>query len=343
MFLKKKKKKISKLSLLIILMIAIGVFWYFYNLNTPISSDNQARSFAVAKGWGSTKISQELEKTGLIRNALVFQFYVWTNGISSRLLDGDYFLAPNLNIPRIAGILSHGAGNTKEITLTVIEGWNNKDYAKYLSDQGIASSQDFFALIEKKADWWDNYDFLVVKPKNLDLEGYLFPDTYRVYRDATTQDIVQKMLNNFGNKLTPALRQEIIRQGKSINDIVTLASILEKEVSTDSDRKLVADVFYKRLEKGMPLQADSTVNYASGKSVTQSSAADLKIDSPYNTYKYKGLPPGPICNPSLSAILAAIYPTANPYWYFLTTPDGKVIYSKTHDEHVAAKAKYLGK
>lgn len=103
---------------------------------------------------------------------------------------------------------------------------------------------------------------------------------------------------------------------------------------------MVADIFYKRLVKGMALQADSTVNYVSGKSVSQASADDLKIDSPYNTYRYKGLPPGPICNPGLSAILAAIYPTPNPYWYFLTTPDGKVIYSKTHDEHVAAKAKY---
>lgn len=331
--------------LLIILVILIGFFWYSYTLNTPVVNNDQIKQsviFVIEPGWGSTKISQELEKAGLVRNALVFQFYVWTKGIKSRLQDGKYFLAQNFNIPQIAQILSRGAGITKEVTLTFIEGWNNRDYAKYLSDQGIANSQDFFNLIQKKADWWDNYDFLVVKPKNLDLEGYLFPDTYRFYRDASIRDIIRKMLDNFGNKLTPELRQEISRQDKSINDIITLASILEKEVSTDSDRKLAADIFYKRLQKGMPLQADSTINYVSGKSAAQASAEDLKIDSPYNTYRYKGLPPGPICNPGMSAISAAIYPTKNDYWYFLTTPDGKVIYSKTHDEHAAAKAKYLG-
>lgn len=340
MFLPKKKKKKGKILLLIILIILIGYFWYSYTLNTPVSGDNQIKQFVIKPGWGSTKISQELKNSGLIRSPLVFQFYTWQRGINNRLQDGEYYLSKNLSIKEISQILSRGAGVTKEITLTFIEGWNNKDYAKYLSDQGIAKSEDFFAMIQKKADWWNNYDFLVAKPKDLDLEGYLFPDTYRVYRDASIREIIQKMLDNLAKKLTPELKQEITRQNKSINDIITLASILEKEVSTDSDRKLVADIFYKRLEAGMPLQADSTVNYASGKSVTQASADDLKIDSPYNTYKYKGLPPGPICNPGLSAIEAAIYPTKNDYWYFLTTPDGKVIYSKTHDEHVAAKAKY---
>jgi len=142
------------------------------------------------------------------------------------------------------------------------------------------------------------------------------------------------------NKMSADFLAEINRQKKTVHEILTLASILEKEVSTENDRKIVADIFYKRLEIGMALQADSTVNYASGKSVPRASGKDLETDSPYNTYKYKGLPPGPICNPSLSAIKAAIYPAKNDYWYFLTTPDGKVIYSKTHDEHVKAKAKY---
>ena len=217
-------------------------------------------------------------------------------------------------------------------------------YFKKLDFKEGAKISDLKHHLDRKhlviVNWWDDYDFLLSKPRNLDLEGYLFPDTYRIFRDASIKDVVQRTLNNFDQKLTPELRNEIERQGKTIHDIITLASILEKEVSTDYDRAMVADIFYKRIKIGMPLQADSTVNYVTGKSESRSTIIDTKTDDPYNTYKYKGLPPGPICNPSLSAIKAAIYPKANNYYYFLTTPDGQVIYSQTHDQHVAAKAKY---
>ncbi len=340
MFLTKKKKKKRKLIVLAIVIILAGWFFYIYNLSATISNSSQIKKFIVEPGWGNSEISQQLKKEGLIRNSLIFQFYVWQRGISGKLQSGEYFLANNLSLKEIAQILSRGAGTTKEVTLTFIEGWNNQEIADYLNQQVIAQPKDFMAVVQKKADWWNNYDFLADKPSNLDLEGYLFPDTYRVYRDASISDIVRKMLDNFGKKLTPELRAEITRQGKTIHEILTLASILEKEVSTDNDRKMVADILYKRLAASMPLQVDSTVNYVTGKGVTRASGVDLQVDSPYNTYKYKGLPPGPICNPGLSAIEAAIYPNKNPYWYFLTTPDGKVIYSMTHDEHVKAKAKY---
>jgi len=340
MFLRKKRKKSWKLLIILLVLVLAGWLYYDHSLNQPVTNNPKQREFKVEKGWGSTQISQELQKAGLIRSAWLFQFYTWQQGISSRLQDGEYFLAQNLSLKEIAQILSRGAGVTKEITLTFIEGWNNQEIADYLAKNGLAQPADFFAIVQKKAAWWDEYDFLASRPKTADLEGYLFPDTYRIYRDASLTDIVRKMLNNFDNKLTLELRSEITRQGKTIHGILTLASILEKEVSTENDRKLVADIFYKRLQAGMPLQADSTVNYVTGKGITRSSAADIQIDSPYNTYKYKGLPPGPICNPGLDAIKAAIYPLKNDYWYFLTTPDGTVIYSKTHDEHVAAKAKY---
>ncbi len=340
MFLRRKRKKSWKLLIILLVLVLAGWFYYIYNLNQPVTNNPKQREFKVEKGWGSTEISQELQKAGLIRSAWLFQFYTWKQGINSRLQDGKYFLAQNLSLKEIAQILSRGAGVTKEITLTFIEGWNNQEIADYLAKNGLAQPADFFAVVQKKATWWDEYDFLASRPKTADLEGYLFPDTYRIYRDASLTDIVRKMLNNFGKKLTPDLRVEIVRQGKTIHEILTLASIVEKEVSKENDRKMVADIFYKRLQVGMPLQADSTVNYVTGKGITRSSAVDIQVDSPYNTYKYKGLPPGPICNPGLEAIKAAIYPQANPYWYFLTTPDGQVIYSKTHEEHVAAKAKY---
>ncbi len=340
-FLLNKKRKIKKrIGLLILLIIVIGFLYYIYNL-TAANSDNPAiKKIIIEPGKGIFEISHQLKKEGLIKSPLVFQIYVWQKGINSKLQSGEYFLAQNLNIKEIARILSRGEGSTKEITLTFIEGWSNQQIADYLAGQGITSTKDFLDVIQKKAPWWDNYRILDSKPRNLDLEGYLFPDTYRVYSDTAVQDIVKKMLDNLENKLTAEMRAEIERQVKTIHEILTLASIIEREVSSDTDRKIVADIFFKRLKAGMPLQADSTVNYITGKSVSRISAVDKEIDNPYNTYKYKGLPPGPISNAGLSAIIAAIYPTANPYWYFLTTPDGKVIYSKTYAQHVAEKAKY---
>ena len=337
---KKKNRFTSKLILVIILIIMLGWFYYSYNVNNPIGNNPTIQPFVIEPGWGSTKISHELKNAGLIRNAYVFQLYVWSKGIASRLQDGEYFLSKNESLREMAQILSRGAGATKEFTLTFIEGWNNQDMAEYLKDQGFGTVSDFMAVVQKKADWWNEYEVLASRPRAQDLEGYLFPDTYRIFRDATVTDVVRKMLDNLEAKVTSDLRQEISRQGKTIHEILTLASILEKEVSTDHDRKMVADIFYKRLEVGMALQADSTVNYATGKNQSRSSTTDLEVDSPYNTYKYKGLPPGPISNPGMSAILAAIYPEPNPYYYFLTTPDGQVIYNETHDGHVADKAKY---
>ncbi|OGY45940.1 MAG: hypothetical protein A3J62_04055 [Candidatus Buchananbacteria bacterium RIFCSPHIGHO2_02_FULL_38_8] len=337
---KTRTKAKNKLFYLIILIIVIATIYYFYNLNVANSGEPATKKFIVEAGDGVIKISRSLKSEELIKSPLIFQLYVWQKGISGSLQEGEYFLAQNLSIKEIAKILSRGAGVTKEKTLTFIEGWQNQDFAKYLAQEGLFSEEEFFAVVQKKEAWWDGYEILDSRPKNLDLEGYLFPDTYRVYSDATATDIVRKMLDNLDRKLTLELRTEIEKQGKTIHEILTIASILEKEVSTDADRKMVADIFYKRLAAGIPLQADSTVNYVTGKGVSRASAEDLEIDSPYNTYKYRGLPPGPICNPGLSSIMAAIYPTSNPYLYFLTTPDGKVIYSKTYEEHVAAKLKY---
>jgi len=338
-----RTKTVKKLLIVLILVALIGGGgYYFFNaLNTSNGSSSETKSFTVESGWGSQKISGELAKAGLINNAYVFELYVWVKGLSSKLLPGDYKIPQNLNIPQLAAMLSHGVGTDREINLTFIEGWNDKEVANYLAGKGITTQVNFFAVIQKKADWWNQYDFLADKPSDLDLEGYLFPDTYRVYRDATVEDIVQKMLDNFGKKLTPDLRAEIKRQGRTIHEVLTLASIVEKEVSVYSDRQMVADIFYKRIKAGIGLQSDATVNYATGLSTTRPTGKDLSVDSLYNTYKYKGLPPGPICNPGLEAIKAVIYPTGNLYLYFLTTADSSVIYSRTYAEHVAAKRKYL--
>ncbi len=337
---KKKKRRIWKPLVMVAVLGLAGYGYYHYLITTPISNESEAQSFVVEQGWGSTRISHELKDAGLIRSALAFQMFVWRDGIDSKLKDGEYFFDRSQSLMEIARFLFAGAGSTKELTLRFIEGWNNAQIAQYLEDQGVATQAEFFEVVQKKASWWDAYDFLQTKPSDRDLEGYLFPDTYRVFRDASVTGIVRKMLDEFDAKLTPQLRNDIERQGFTVHEVLTLASIIEKEVPHPDDRKKVADIFYKRLDAGIALQADSTVNYATGNSTPRASAADLEIDSAYNTYKHRGLPPGPIANPGLSAIEAAVYPEANPYYYFLTTPDGDVIYNVDFDGHVEDKNKY---
>jgi len=240
------------------------------------------------------------------------------------------------------------------VRLTFIEGWTLRDYADYLKQQGvITNNQEFFDAVGEPAvdyrhdrlpvalDFLAPFSFLQDKPEYATLEGYLFPDTYFFVKGTAIENLVKKMLNNFEGKLTAEMRAEIKKQNKTIFEIVTVASLAEAEAQTTEDRALVADIIYRRLASGMPLQLDSTVNYVTGEKNPAISLTQQKIDSPYNTYKYKNLPLGPISNPSLDSLQAAIYPQKNNYWFFLTGTDGRMHYAKNLAGHQANMVKYL--
>ncbi|MDP3770941.1 MAG: endolytic transglycosylase MltG, partial [bacterium] len=213
--------------------------------------------------------------------------------------------------------------------------------------EGVAPAAQFYALVGSPAvdyraadpatprpkDFTSEFAWLKDKPDFIGLEGYLFPDTYRVYADATVEDIVRKMLENFDRKLTPELREEITKSNRSLHQIVTMASIVEAEIANHDDRPTAAGLLWKRRDRGMLLQVDASVNYVTGKHDPRVSREDTAADSSYNTYKYPGLPRGPIGNPGTSAILAALRPKESPYWFFLTTKDGKTVFSRTLEEH----------
>jgi len=247
-----------------------------------------------------------------------------------------------------------------EETITIPEGWNNREISQYFERQGKWMSEELLEVVGfPQVDYRNNtempalYDYseefpaLKDKPKYYGLEGYLFPDTYRIYASSTVKDVVLKMLTNFETKLTPQMRTDIQRQGKTIYQIVTMASIIEKEAplnyqtGDNKDAKIISGIFWHRLKIGQALQSDATLSYILGDTETQHSGVALDNKSPYNTYKYAGLPPGPICNPGILAIEAAIYPTATSYNYFLTTSDKKVYYASTYAEHLQNKYKYL--
>jgi UPF0755 protein len=231
-----------------------------------------------------------------------------------------------------------------QTSITLLEGWNNKDIAAYLEKNQIVASADFLDAT-KNFDTSEYVD-LLSKPKDQGLEGFLFPDTYFIPKTASTSKemagiIIQKALDNFSKKITPTMNQQAALDGMDLYKIITLASIIEKESGANQDdRKTIAGVFYNRLKAGMPLESDATVSFVTETSPI--STADTLIDSPYNTYKYKGLPPGPICNPGLNSIMAALYPTPSDYLFFLTIPQtSRAVFAKTYDEHLKNKQKYL--
>ncbi|MGD0576571.1 MAG: endolytic transglycosylase MltG [Candidatus Staskawiczbacteria bacterium] len=339
--MKKDLSKISPKELKKILSVAgifllLVLFFVCFEIYVPINSgSHETIIYTVQKGWGENKIAGDLQKLGIIRSSYFFKFYNTVSLQRSSLQAGRYNLSPRDSIYDIAKKMAQG--DVIKDNVVILEGWTVFDIGKYLQSKGICDQDYFISLAQK--DYSNQFDFLADKPKSAGLEGYLFPDTYQISKDETCEDILNLMLNNFGEKLTPDLRAEIKNQKKSIFDIVTMASLLEKEVRTLSDKKIVSGILWKRISIGMPLQLDCTVNYVTGKSDASCTIADTKINSPYNTYMHPGLPKGPISNPGIDSITAAIYPTATNYWYYLS--DGKTIFSETLEQQNAAKAKYL--
>jgi len=326
--------------LIIVIIIAAG-FGYlkWNNLHEKISIDENI-PFKIENGMNAQEVVTKLKANDIIEDDFVLLWYLKLTKSGSNFIAGTYWLKPEYSVLDLIDIFS-GQGDMVG-KVTIIEGWDQLQIAAKLTEQNIVSGLIFldevengFWRAESRWTFWDG------KPVKSDLEGYLYPDTYFFDPEDGAEGVIEKMLQNFDKKLTKDLRDEIRRQDKTIFEVLTLASIVEKEMFGEEDRKIVADIFLKRLEIDMPLQSDATINYITKKGTTRPSFADLEIQHPYNTYENYGLPPGPICNPSIEAIEAVIYPKENDYFYFLNTEEGDIIYSKTFEEHVANKNKYL--
>ncbi len=330
------------------------IFWrgIYLPKDFPIS-ETKNKYFKIERGQNIFQIAENLEKEGIITNRFFFDLYVILKRKEKKLQAGVYlFNSSTMNIPKITEMIVRG--ETVKEKITIIEGWNLRDIGFYFEKRGMFLAKEVWELIgfplvdyskatnlPRPKDFSEEFPFLRDKPKNLGLEGYLFPDTYEIKMGENLEEIIKKMLQNFDKKLTTELREEIERQGKTIFEIVTMASLIEKEVKTLEDKKLVSGILWKRLENKIPLQVDATITYITEKKTTKISKEETKIDSPYNTYKYLGLPIGPICNPGLESIKAVLYPENSEYWYYLSTPTGKTIFSQTLEEHNLNKAKYL--
>lgn len=334
-----KKHLICLSSIFLLILIISLINSIFFASNKEI----EAKSFTIEKGQAVKEIALNLKKDGLINDPYVFIFYAILSNKYRKIQAGEYLISSQMSTSRIITLFTKG--ETAKETLTIIEGWDLRDIAKYLKDKNIASEEDIYAITGVPAQEGQtiklNYDFLFDKPSDLSVEGYLFPDTYYIDKTDNAESIINKMLANFNNKLTPELRAEIKKQNKTIFEIVTMASVIEKEVRTLEDKKIVSGILWKRMASGMRLQVDATILYAEDKVGLKIYTKDTQINSPYNTYRVDGLPLGPISNPGIDSIMAAIYPTKTSYYYYLSAPDGTTIFSRTLEEHNYNKNKYL--
>lgn len=305
----------------IVIIILAGGFYCWYQFYMPVSSQTNEKEFLIEKGTGTRKITTDLKDAGLIRSASCFNLYVWLRGFHHSLQAGQYVLNPNFSTKKIAEVLASGETYQPVVKITIPEGFTNEQISKRLSG---AEFKEKISIID------DN------------LQGFLFPDTYFFSPEADVDEVVKKMLDNFQTRVNPELRKEIAAQGRTLDDILKMASLLEKEVKSEEDRKIAAGIFWQRLGIGQPLESCATIAYILGEEKPRYSFEETRTSSPYNTYLHLGLPPKPINNPGLAAIIAAIYPKESPYNYFLTDPEnGQTIFAKTIEEHQQNKVKYF--
>lgn len=320
---------------LITVLVVSFTIYVDYQATHGKGSNLEPQYYTLSSGQSIMDIGADLEAKGIIDNRFSFGWAVATRRLSHNLIAGEYKLSGQESIQEILTTFTTGKVVTDDIKVTFPEGWTMKLMADRLTKNGLPGEAFLKEATNPSANWREEYAFLADAPKDASLEGYLFPDTYFFAPDVTGEQIVAIMLGNFDKRYTKKMREDTATQKKTIYDIVTLASIVEEEGRLESDRKIIADIFWKRLAIGQPFQSDATVNYVLGTLKEQPTLKDIEFDSPYNTYKYAGLPPGPISNPSIISLNAALYPTPNPYYFFLNNLETKEMYfAETFEGHI---------
>lgn len=313
---------------LLCIVVVIGVWgtrmWWNDSISSVDPADTTPMAFLVRPGDGVKMIATRLGNEKLIRSSTGFFVLVKLMGIEKDLQAGEFRLSRSMTASEIARELTHGIS---DIWVTTLEGWRSEEIATALAKNMDIPEQEFLKVAR---------------------EGYMFPDTYLIPRDATAAGVAKLFMDNFDKKVTPLVTRDAKSVGLTFDEVIVLASIVEREGRSDADRPTIAGILLKRMKEDWPLQADATLQYMLGyqsaektwwkKSLTDE---DKKVPSPYNTYKNTGLPKRPISNPGLAAITAVLHPKENEYWYYLHDSTGVVHFAKTLEEHEANIRKYL--
>ncbi|MDP9211994.1 MAG: endolytic transglycosylase MltG [bacterium] len=329
---RKRRRVAFGIAVAIVAVVGI-VHWY----RTGLQATGAPEAVVVVKeGETPDVIAEKLKAEGLIRSERAFTLHVKFEGLATDIKSGRFRLSGEQSGQEIAQALTEESQLATQFTIP--EGLTQAETAERLDRLEITDADAFEAL---KATNFPEYDFLRTLPDDATLEGYLFPETYAIPLPGTSaEDVARIMLDQFRTELT-GFQNQVANSGRSLHEVVTIASLVEEEVRTTEDRKTVAGIIFRRLEEDIRLGIDATVRYALDKPSDALTIDDLATDDPYNTRRFKGLPPGPIANPSLDAILAVLDPTDSPYLFYLSAPDGTTYYAETNDEHEANKAEHL--
>lgn len=330
------RREVSLWMLVIVLALGMTVLVGWWHAATrPETRLSLPAQVAIPAGATAREVAELLEARGIIRNALAFRIYASWQKVDGELKPGVYLFQPGESLSEILHQLV--AGRVMEVEFTVPEGYTLKQIAHLLEAKGLVSQEEFWQAAAKPYP----YAFLDGVPRQPNyLEGFLFPDTYRVPVGTPAEIIIRRMLDRFQEVYNEVSRQRAPGLELSTLEIVTLASLVEKEAKLDAERPLIAGVFLNRLRRGMRLESCATVEYLLPSPKPVLSYEDLEIDSPYNTYKVSGLPPGPIASPGKPSLLAALNPEPTDYLYFVARPDGSHEFSRTLEEHNAAARRY---
>lgn len=331
-----------KQAILLILGLCIaGYLWYLHALSPR--GGTGAVKLTVEKGMGVSQVGGLLAEKEIIRSPLAFKLYMKFSGAEGGVQAGTFLFRPSMSVEDIAQVLR--TGKAEEVSVTIPEGWTVRQIDAYLAERGLAASGAVLECL-RTCDF-GSFDFLPaasreLAPRGGRLEGYLFPETYFVNEaEFFPKFFLERMLGTFRARVVENLGSDIAESDRSLHEIVTMASLVEAETKTDEERPVVAGILWKRLKAGMPLGVDATVRYILDKPTAAITESDLQIDSPYNTRKVRGLPPGPIENPGMSAILAALKPQESPYWFYLHDSSGTIRYAVTNEEHNENRRRYL--
>ena len=302
---------------LIVILVLTAVFF-------PTEENSSLHKIVEIPGGSSAhQIINILEEEGIVRkNNYILGAVLKFARLEEKLKYGEYDLSPAMNMAQILEKLVKGEVVLYKITIP--EGYNSEQIAELLDKKGIVEKESFLKLVKNNEKSW---------------EGYLFPDTYEVPKGYGGEKMLKLLLSNFNQQVVDKLAPKIEESQFSLPEIIILASLIEKEAKYEEEKSKVSSVFYNRLKKGMKLQSCATIQYILGTPKERLEEADLKIDSPYNTYLYAGLPPGPICNPGLESIIAALEPAESNWLYFVLGEDGRHIFSETYEEHLKNKNK----
>lgn len=316
------------------------------------AQDASTVAFTVASGSSLSTVARNLEEAGLINNHSVFKYMADFMGMGQKIQSGDYELSRSMSATEILDQLISGDGKPLTTMITIIPGWTVEDIAKYLLDLGILKDTEEFLNLCKTGETYSGYYFIEdvlntedASQRHYALEGYLSPNTYEIYTNSSADTIIKRLLTQTEAAYLIGYDERAQELGMTMDEVFTMASMIEKEAKT-ADFAKVSAVFHNRLREGMTLGSDVTVKYVSGSEKMVLSDSDLAVDSPYNTYTHSGLPVGPICNPSMDAVVAALYPdeqyVAQKYLYFCSTDpnSGELHFSRTLEEHNAAVAMY---